>query len=122
MKLYTTYFANLRNLPDCILPIRVSLGNVANSRTIPYPKFFPKSEDFKAYKCTGDFQNLKYNYAEKVLAYLNPEAVLEELEELSGGRDIAFVCFEKDPMSCHRSFIAEWFNIHGIECEEVKHK
>ena len=41
--------------------------------------------------------------------------VLKDLSELSGGNDIALVCYEKPGDNCHRHLIADWLPCEVIE-------
>jgi len=46
-------------------------------------------------------------YAE-ILNKLNPEKVYKDLLAFGKGRDVAMLCFEKDPKNCHRLLAANW--------------
>lgn len=58
-------------------------------------------------------------YNGQVLARLNPGGVVKMIEQLSGGRDCALLCYEKPGDFCHRHLIADWLNKSlGIGVEE----
>jgi len=68
----------------------------------------------------GDWEVFRQRYRDEVLAGLDPDAVLRELEELVPGRDIIMLCFEKERTHCHRGLVAEWFyETKGIRVPEV---
>lgn len=39
--------------------------------------------------------------------------------KLSGGKDIALICYEKPTDFCHRHLVAEWLTTNGIKCDEI---
>lgn len=54
-------------------------------------------------------ENYKTLYFE-ILSKLDPKKVVAKMEELSAGRDVALLCFEKptDNQYCHRAYISIW--------------
>ncbi|MDV6237616.1 DUF488 family protein [Leptospira ellisii] len=50
---------------------------------------------------------------------LDAVEVLEQLKELSQGKDLALLCYEKPGDFCHRRLVAEWLERKtGIEVPE----
>ena len=45
---------------------------------------------------------------DKILSALDPVKVYAQLVNLSQGKDIALLCYEKDRDVCHRRMVAEW--------------
>lgn len=135
MKVYTTYFANIKNLPDNMVPISITLKSPSGWEGAEFKKLAPPHQLLKIYKQSIKSINVDKNdvyvyyikrYFESTLSSLKPELVLSELELLAAERycgldnnyDIALVCYESPTDFCHRHIVAEWFRIYGIECEE----
>ena len=108
MKIYTSYFANLKNLPDTIVPISIC-GKAPDGYTgWQYKKLAPKWSFFSIYKETGDEDYYRKNFKELVTDKLDPNVVVEELSRYSEGKDICLICYEKPDDFCHRHIVAEW--------------
>lgn len=106
--IYTTYFANLKNLPEEIVPISIS-GSVPNFyKGIQYKRLAPRWETLTRYKQSGDEQAFIKDFYKYVLDGLDANRVVQDLLELSKGKDIALVCWEAPDKFCHRHLIAEW--------------
>lgn len=120
MKIYTSYFANLKNLEEAGIYC-VSICNKV-------PGFFngpniesvaPNNSILWQYKKSGqtdeDREIYKKRYIEEVLcAYrFHPEYFTDLLKSFSkseGGKDIALLCYEKPGYFCHRHILADWLN------------
>lgn len=117
MKIYTSYFGNLKRLgAQKIVPIGVALYT---------PKWYQGPElkvlAPKGYMLAKDVTEQQYiqMYTSQVLARLNPRAILQLIEQASGGRDCALLCYEKPGDFCHRRLIAEWLQkTIGIQVDE----
>ena len=52
-------------------------------------------------------------YLREILAPLDPETVVTELQRLAGEHEPVLLCFEKPPLTvhnwCHRRIVAGWF-------------
>jgi len=120
MKIYTTYFANLRNVPETIIPIAIC-GNVPQGwGGLRYSPLAPKYSWWKEWKDGGlDESWYIEKYQETVLDQLNPKSVIKELSLMSGGKDVALVCYEKPDGFCHRHLAAAWLKSAGYNVEEI---
>ena len=135
MRVYTTYFANIRNLPDNVVPISIALKSPPGWAGAEFKKLAPPYQLLKTYKQSITSTNIDKNnvyvyyikrYFESVLYSLEPESVLSELELLAAERyyspdndyDVALVCYEPPTDFCHRHIVSEWFRLNGIECKE----
>lgn len=108
MKIYTTYYENLPNLPTTITPISIAGKAPEGLRIGEYKTLAPKWSFFQEWKENRDnVYYIQHFYAE-VLNKLNPKKVLHDLTILSGGKDIALVCYEKPDEFCHRHLVAHW--------------
>lgn len=62
--------------------------------------------------------DLEFN---KILSKLDAKDIYKQIEALSGGRDVALLCFERAGSPCHRRMVAEWLEQHlGIEVKEYE--
>ena len=116
--IYTTYFANLHNLPKTITPISICGKAPAFYNGLQYKKLAPKYSFFKVWKETRDNDYYIASFHLEVLAKLNPAVVVKELQEKSPTDDFALVCYEKPGNFCHRHLVANWLNNNGYSCEE----
>lgn len=133
MKVYTTYFANIRNLPDNVVPISITLKSPPGWAEAEFKKLAPPYTLLQMYKKAIKSKDLDQNlvkdyymerYNELVLSKLDPVSVLEELKLIAAERaleedfDIALVCYEKPLDFCHRHLVSYWFNNNSIKCKE----
>lgn len=51
---------------------------------------------------------------------LDFDVIMRELSELSEGKDVALICYEKSSDFCHRHLVAEWLAQHGQTVQECK--
>lgn len=116
MKIYTSYFGNVRKLPDEIVPVSIA----RHAKFWPGLKYFPLAPDSETLKIqTGEY-TLRFN---KKLSKLNAVSVLEQLISISEGKDIALLCYEKPGDFCHRRLVAEWIEKEtGMEVPEYQNK
>lgn len=130
--IYTTYFAQLRNLPPHIIPISICGKAPTWYDGIQYKKLAPKYDFFMEWKKNrnNDFYIKCFN--EQVLSQLNPEVVVKELDDMLISHTtsidfkynqintphIALICYEKPDDFCHRHLVAKWLNDNGFECKE----
>lgn len=118
--IYTTYFAKLKKLPDTVVPIAICkyIPEGLRLSCYQYQELAPHYDFFKEYKHTGDIEKFTKCFKERVLAKLDPHYVVKSLTDWVGGKDIAFVCYEKPTDFCHRQLVAAWLREAGYECEE----
>ncbi len=119
MKIYTTFFDNLQNLPKHITPISICLKSPAEWCGLHYGKLAPKASFF--YQWRKDRNNDAYvkQYHAEVLRELDAKDVIDELKSLSKyAEEIALVCYEAPGEFCHRHLVAEWLTKNGHKvCE-----
>lgn len=126
--IYTTYFAQIKRLPEFVIPIAICGKSPDWYKGIEYKKLAPKYDFFQKWKETHDNDYYIKCFNEQVLASLNPEEVVKELynkagiwDNLAEKFDIALVCYEKPEDFCHRHLVADWLNKNGIKAEELKY-
>lgn len=118
MKIYTSYFAKLRSLPENIVPISIC-GKAPDWYTgLQYKKLAPKYGFFMEWKKTHDNDYYIEHFDSEVLNLLDAKAIYEELSKMSGRKDIALICYEKPSDFCHRHLVAKWLTKNGIPCDE----
>lgn len=118
MIIYTTYFANVKNLPSNIVPIAICGRPPDSWKGLEYKRLAPKWEFFKVWKETHDNDYYVREFDAQVLNKLNVKSVMMELERMSGRRDIALICYEKPGDFCHRHLVAKWLIKYGYEVKE----
>ena len=121
MKIYTSYFGNLKNLKkNNIVPIGVC--------QFP-PKWFDGPNLISIAPTKDILLNCKNNHQEFIKRYKNevlsihrdPQDFVNRLKFISNGNDVALCCFEEPDKFCHRHLIAEWLNnTLNLEIQEFK--
>ena len=115
---YTTYYANVRNLPNGVVPISIAGWAPDGWRGLEYKRIAPKWWFFKEWKENHDDDFYIRNFKKEVLDALNPDKVWNDLRRMSEGAPFALVCYEKPTDFCHRHLVAEWLRRHGYAIEE----
>ena len=122
MKIYTSYFAKLKSLPENIIPISICGKAPDWYKGLQYKKLAPKYDFFMKWKENHDNDYYVKCFNEQVLSQLDPlKTVYELLITTSGAKkDVCLLCYEKPSDFCHRHLVADWLNKNGIKCEEYK--
>lgn len=110
MKIYTSYFAKIKDLPENIIPVSISRYPPKNLKIREYSKFFPPWSIIKEYKITGNQDKYTKDYNNLVLCKLNRDICIQDLIEIGGRKDICLCCYEKSNDFCHRHIVAKWLN------------
>ena len=114
--IYTTYYANLKNIPKDAVVYAISNGVPAGVAIPHFWQAVPIWGDVQNYKQTGDWEQFKSQYLK--LLELRDRAAWAEL--INSDKDVILVCYEKYPTRCHRSILAEWLNKHyGLGVKEL---
>lgn len=121
MKIYTSYFGNVKKLEEAgILPVSISLYP-PKWRGWSQLRFFAPTKDI-LFNTSGVEEYTK-RFNEEILEKLNAEEVKRLIELISRGRDVALLCFEKPGDFCHRHLVAQWLKEKlGFEIEEFGQK
>lgn len=121
MKIYTSYFAKMKKIPENI--VRISICGKAPEwyDGIQYKKLAPKYKFFMEWKENKDNNFYIEHFNSEVLDTLNAQDVFNKLKELSQGRDCVLLCYEKPGDFCHRHLVADWLseklNIEIVELD-----
>lgn len=120
MKIYTTYFARVRDLIDGIVPVSIAY-KAPNGFTGPsYACIAPPWWLIQELKDSGDRGSYTEKYQDGILSRLDFDTVMEDLRFLAQGHDIALVCWEKPSEFCHRNLFADWLRSNGQPVEEYQ--
>lgn len=137
--IYTTYFAQLRNLPSNVIPISICRFPPKWYHGMEYLKLAPPWSILKRWKDGEKDYNAVREYVQdyyrQVLNPLSIPRVLNDLQIMlpndiklkiqspvwnDDGWHIALICYEKPGDFCHRKIVAEWLQDAGITCQEWK--
>lgn len=114
MKVYTSYFAKLDKIPKDIYPIAISC-TVPNWVNIArYVPLAPPYSLLSRYKKDKDSIAFEVEFRETVLGHLEKEKVLNQLEQISNGKDVVLMCYEKRGDFCHRHLVASWLGAEEL--------
>lgn len=135
--LYTTYFANVKNLPDNVTAVAICGKSPDWWEGLEYKKLAPRWSFFSVWKETQDNDYYIKHFNEEVLNELNITKVTTDLQLLlpyevrekmtdSVWNDenfhLALVCYEKPEAFCHRHLVSDWLNQFGFRCVEWSNK
>lgn len=131
--IYTTYFAQLRNLPSNMIPVSICGKAPEWYKGIQYKRLAPKYGFFMEWKKTHNNDYYVEHFSTEVLDSLSVMMVLTELQcaipdEIKEQMQspfytnpdwhIALICYEKPEDFCHRHLVSQWFCDSGFECKE----
>ena len=117
MKIYTSYFAKEKQLNSLgVLPIAVSLfpPKWFNGQRIGYlaPKKYMLDDSLTE-------EQYEQMYIKDVLEKVDIKTLGITLRDISHGKDVAFLCFEKPGDFCHRHILAKWLTSKtGVDIQE----
>lgn len=123
MKIVTSYYANIKNLPEDYTLISISgriSEDILNAIDIHDKALAPSWSIFKDYKETYDTEVYEKRFVNEVLPNINLKHKLKEWQEISGNDKFALLCYETPNDFCHRHIVAEAFNEIGFEVKEYK--
>lgn len=117
MKIFTSYFAKLKEIEKAgIVPIAVCQYPPKFYQGAVLKEVAPAWEMIQGMKdpTTRDFFAVKY---ELFLSGKDRQQILGKLEFMSGGKDVALLCFESPTNFCHRHPLARWLGLDPIAAE-----
>lgn len=110
MKIYTSYYANLRKIPDDIVRISIAGKAPAWYTGLQYKKIAPKIGFFLEWKRNKDNNYYIEHYDSEVLSTLVAQNVYDDLKRLSNNTDCVLLCYERPEDFCHRHLVADWLS------------
>lgn len=116
-KVYTSYFANLRNIPSDIEPVAISLftPNFYNGKCAI--ELAPSKLMLNGYK-EGVIDQHRFTDMYLDLLFRNSDR-LEEWISYFKTNKVVLVCYEGRNKFCHRHILADLLNGLGFEVEEL---
>lgn len=120
MKIYTSYFAMMRNLPENIVPIAICAKPPSWYEGLIYRKLAPSYDILMQYKRQPNVELYTQRFVTEIINKLDFHKVVKELKQLSNGKDIVLLCFEKPSDFCHRQIVSEYMNKCGYNVSEFK--
>lgn len=117
--IFTTYFANIKNLPNHIVPISIAKHPPKGYKGLEYKKLAPSTKALVEYKRDHNAGKYKRIYYEEILNKLDCHEVVRELNNMVNGYDVALVCYESPSDFCHRHIVSEWLNANGYLSTEL---
>ena len=119
--LYTSYFANMKNIPKNMICVSICGGVPKWYTGLQYKKVAPKYKFFMEWKENHNNDYYIEHFNDEVLSKITPQEVVKDLEELTGqAKDIVLLCYEKPNDFCHRHLVSEWLRNNGLECKEFE--
>ena len=122
MRIYTSSYANVRNLAMGIVPISIAGKAPDWYYGLEYKKLAPKRCFFNIWKENGDNDYYIRHFKKEVLDLLDARQVVSDLIKLSDGKDIALLCYETPDKFCHRHLVADWLTENDYYVDEFKNK
>ena len=109
MKIYTSYFGKMSKLKDMVF-VSIARFNPYWYKGKTFQELAPSENILNKYR-NGQISKTQYDSLYfKELNLKDKAQILEQLEAISGGQDIALVCYEKEQIHCHRYVTARWLD------------
>ena len=119
MKIKTDYFANWRNWDENYVPISLCRFPPKGWNGIEYKDVAPEEWLLEGYKTGNINRDLYIKFYVNMIKNIGRENILRELERLSGGKDVALICYEAPGDFCHRHILELILNAPHSEEEEL---
>ncbi len=105
----TSYFGNVRNIPEGCEPVGIARGNPRGYRGRSYKGLAPARAMLKLPRAEYDAQ------FDAILAQLDPQQTYADL-----GENAVLLCWEAPGVWCHRRRVTEWLEAAlGVEIPEL---
>lgn len=117
MKIYTSYYARIKYLPENVIPISIAISTPKFYNGLVYKKLAPTYDILNKWKAEHNEEEYIEEF-NKILQVLSVEEVIKDLLVLGEGNDVALICYEKATDFCHRHLVAKWLTENGYPCIE----
>lgn len=134
MKLYTSYFANIKNIHlDNAYFISIA-GKTPNwfqgndsSKYMKFSFLAPLKTWWKEWHDRFE-ENLnsiqsqswyKQKYYETVLIEIDFSEFIHKLNNIDPNGNFVFMCYETPNKFCHRHLLSDWIKLHGVDINEL---
>lgn len=138
IKFYTSYYANIKNIPKkcMIVPISLVIPEFIREMsdvTIVKDNFIAPDGELLSDIKEGRIgeEEYKTRYVKKICDYINGCARFKDLKDWAEAINqyygteydsICFVCYERPDEFCHRQIFSKMLNMYGVHCEELGYK
>lgn len=117
-RIYTTYFANLRNVPENSVVVSIAQFNPRGINIPQCKSLAPSAELLTAYK-KGQVDEQAYTAAfmQQLASLPNLAKLKAHMAKYTADQDksLVFVCYEGKNKFCHRHLVAQFFSEFGIK-------
>ena len=117
MRIYTSYFAKTRKIPEDIVRVSISLYPPKGYIGKEFKALAPTKEILQSWNRNPDEAKYAREYMH-ILDSMNPRDVYEQLFALTRGQDCVLLCFENSDSFCHRHLVSEWMRSAGYQVSE----
>lgn len=118
MKIYTDYYGNYKHWAPGAVPISISRFPPAGYKGKECKIVAPEEWLLEAMKTGNASQEFYIKAYKKQLDSLGgPNVIMGVLSEISEGKDIILVCYEKDGDFCHRHLLKKYLESGGLQEE-----
>ena len=110
MRIYTSYFGNIKNIPPNIWPLSVARQRPPWYGGSELDIVAPSDAILRAYK-KGELGWVGFSTLYRAeLGSLDPIEVYETIDDLVWSNDVVLLCYERPEENCHRHILADWLN------------
>lgn len=117
-RIYTTYFANLRNVPENSVVVSIAQYNPKGINIPRFIDFAPGQGLLTMYK-QGEITEQEYTerYMQMLSNLPNLDKIKAHMAKYTADQDksLVFVCYEGKNKFCHRHLVAQFFSEFGIK-------
>lgn len=122
MKIFTSYFAMEKKIPDGYEIMSIALRSPYFSNCSEILWLHPTEGMLADYKKTGDVEEYTKQYREEILGRLDVDLFWKEMEEEFGDKTVVLLCWERPDKFCHRHLVAKWFTDAGHPVTELTYE
>lgn len=118
--IYTSYFGQLKNLPDDFEPICIARWKPKWYTGKVFLTLAPSDSLLRWWKNSKQDAAAEEQYRKQYMSMLKTHkaaAIERIINNIADGKTPVLICFEKDGF-CHRHLVADWLNEHGVKCIE----
>lgn len=119
--IFTSYFANIRNLPPNCIPISIAQfppKGFVSQGGLEYKTLAPPKNLLRKVQQDHNHREYILSYKHEVLDKLDKNQVYQELLDMSNGQTVVLCCYEKPEKFCHRKIVQKWLGITEW-CEDM---
>lgn len=123
MTVLTSYYANIKNIPEEFTLISISgwiSDEIRASVDFQDKSLAPSYSIFNDYKRYGDVELYTKRFKEEVLPFTNLKDKFRDYQEYFKNDKFVLLCYEKPEDFCHRHLVADALKEIGIDVKEYK--